>query len=188
MARTSELQFALDAKNNNKVDTEKKKAVDVVEIEQEKESLKNHQKQYDRQLDEERRALQSKFIDAKLELKKTFQKEVEDLKIRHDKQISELERNRRRIVTEITDNSEKKLSNLEQESHQLRSKLDHLNRTSAEREATIADLEKKLRRELLNVDLMGTSKIDFLKEQSTPSEIVRLFKSHEKKSSNCVIN
>jgi len=42
----------------------------------------------------------------------------------------------------------KKISTLEQESFQLKSKLDHLNRTSAEREATIADLEKKLRREL----------------------------------------
>jgi len=154
----------------------------AVEVEQEKESLKNHQRQYDRQLDEERRALQSKFIDAKLELKKTFQKEVEDLKIRHDKQISELERNRRRIIMETTENSEKKISTLEQESFQLRSKLDHLNRTSAEREVTIADLEKKLRRELLNVDVMGTSKIDFLKEQSTPSEVVRQFKSQEKKN------
>jgi len=168
-------------KTTTKWKLRKKKAVDVEEIEREKESLKDHQKQYDRQLDEERRALQSKFIDAKLELKKTFQKEVEDLKIRHDKQISELERNRRRIIMETTENSEKKISTLEQESFQLRSKLDHLNRTSAEREATIADLEKKLRRELLNVDVMGTSKIDFLKEQSTPSEVVRQFKSQEKK-------
>jgi len=31
------------------------------------------------------------------------------------------------------------------------------------------------------VEVMGTSKIDYLKEQSTPSEIVRQFKSHEKK-------
>jgi len=150
-------------------------------VDQEKESLKTYQRNYDKQLEDERRELQSKFIDAKLELQKSFQKEVDDLKLRHERQLGELERNKRRILSDIIDTSEKKIIKLDHENHQLHTKLESLNRLSAEKDNTIADLEKKLRRELLNVEVQGTSKIDWLKEQSTPSDVLRHFKMQERK-------
>jgi len=52
---------------------------------------------------------------------------------------------------------------------------------SAEKDNIIADLEKKLRRELLNIEVQGTSKIDWLKEISTPSDVLRHFKMQERK-------
>eukprot|EP01124_Arcella_intermedia_P033097 TRINITY_DN7851_c0_g1_i1.p1 TRINITY_DN7851_c0_g1~~TRINITY_DN7851_c0_g1_i1.p1 ORF type:complete len:475 (+),score=143.20 TRINITY_DN7851_c0_g1_i1:55-1479(+) len=181
MSKILDLQLTLDNINANKNEQEKKKAQDVAEVDNEKESLKNHQKHYDRQLDEERRALQSKFLDDKLELRKQLRQEADDMKLRHEKQIGELEREKRRNISELSENFEKKISNLEHDNYMLKAKLDQLNRSSAEKEVSIANLEKKLRRELLNVEVMGTSKIDWLKEQSTPPDVLRHFKAQEKK-------
>jgi hypothetical protein len=120
-------------------------------------------------------------VDAKLELQKSIQKEVDDLKLRHDRQLGELERNKRRIMSDIIDTSEKKIIKLDHENHQLHTNLESLHRLSAEKAQTISEIEKKLRRELLNIEVQGTSKIDWLKEQSTPSDILRHFKMQERK-------
>jgi chromosome segregation ATPase len=180
--KLTELQIKYDNKNNNKTENEQRKVKDLAEVDQEKESLKNHQRNYDKQLDDERRLLQSKFVDAKLELQKSIQKEVDDLKLRHDRQLGELERNKRRIMSDIIDTSEKKkIIKLDHENHQLNTKLESLHRLSAEKSQFISEIEKKLRRELLNIEVQGTSKIDWLKEQSTPSDILRHFKMQERK-------
>jgi len=179
--KLTELQIKYDNKNNNKTENEQRKVKDLAEVDQEKESLKNHQRNYDKQLDDERRLLQSKFVDAKLELQKSIQKEVDDLKLRHDRQLGELERNKRRIMSDIIDTSEKKIIKLDHENHQLHTNLESLHRLSAEKAQTISEIEKKLRRELLNIEVQGTSKIDWLKEQSTPSDILRHFKMQERK-------
>jgi len=70
---------------------------------------------------------------------------------------------------------------LERENHDVNSKADQLTKGIQDRESTIARLQSNLRRESMNAEIQGISKLDELKEQAVDGAERRELKSKEKK-------
>lgn len=179
--KNAELQLQLDRIQHDKVERAKKQALDKQEVETERNSLKSQQRHFENQLEAEKRALQTQFNDMKRELQTDFRLEVEQLRTRCESQISEVTRAHRAQLATIRTDAEKKLSVLEHEKHDLDAKAQQITRGIQEREATIARLQTNLRRESMNADIQGISKIDWLKEQAVSGAELRDRKGKEKK-------
>jgi len=155
--------------------------MDKQEVDQERNELKAQQRHFENQLESEKRTLQNQFNEMKRDLQSDFRTEVESLKTRNELQLSEVNRTKRVQITGIREDADKKLTNLEHENHELHSKADQLTKKIQEQEAHIARLQTNLRRESMNAEIQGVSKIDWLKEQSVNSAELRELKAKEKK-------
>jgi len=179
--KNAELQLQLDRIQHHKVELAKKHALDKEEVDQERASLKTQQRHFENQLESEKRTLQNQFNEMKRELQSDFRAEVETLKSRSELQLSELNRTKRAQITTIRTDAEKKLSVLEHENHDLLAKAQQLTRGIQDRESSIARLETNLRRESMNAEIQGISKIECLKEQAVSGADLRELKGREKK-------
>jgi len=103
------------------------------------------------------------------------------LKTRCELQLSEVNRTRRTQLNTIRAEADKKLNVLERENHDVHGKADEITKAIVDREITIAKLECNLRRESMNSEIQGISKIDWLKEQAVKGSELRELKSKEKK-------
>jgi len=110
-----------------------------------------------------------------------FRTEVDELKSRSELQLSEVNRTKRAQLNAIRADAEKKLTVLERENRDVNAKADQLTKGITDQEAEIARLQSNLRRESMNSEIQGISKIDELKEQSVDAALRREMKGKEKK-------
>jgi len=181
MQKNAELQLQLDKIQHQRAERAKRNERDKQEVETERGELKSQQKHFDHQLESEKRKLQNQFNEMKRDLQSDFRTEVDALKTRSELQLSEVSRTKRAQLNSIRADAEKKLNVLEREHHDVHAKADQLTKGIQENEATIARLQSNLRRESMNSEIQGISKIDELKEQSIDSATRRDMKSKEKK-------
>jgi len=98
----------IDDHEEKEVNLHKQKETELREIERQKNALSIQRRFFDRKLEDERRALQQQFIEAKQELKRNFRNEADALKQRYGLQIDAAEREKKSETEELGKKTEKK--------------------------------------------------------------------------------
>eukprot|EP01125_Pyxidicula_operculata_P013706 TRINITY_DN4552_c0_g1_i1.p1 TRINITY_DN4552_c0_g1~~TRINITY_DN4552_c0_g1_i1.p1 ORF type:complete len:440 (-),score=134.49 TRINITY_DN4552_c0_g1_i1:60-1379(-) len=159
-AKNALLRDALHDIEQKKKDFLVQKEKDIATIEHEKNHLNVQARFSGRKLEDDRRALQSKLTEAKIELKRNFRHEVDALKQKYELSISEKERESKTEISSLEQKLSKKIESLEQENYQLHAKLEFLRSTVSKQDDEIETLEKNLKRETLNSEVTGSNHLD----------------------------
>jgi len=116
-----------------------------------------------------------------IKFKKNFTEKLEAHRRRFEKQIEELKRDQKQEYQSYNLMMTLKLENCQAENTDWVRKTDEAKENLRQMRFHIANLEKNLRREILNDEVMGTSKIDELNTRSIPAAEKREMRSLEKK-------
>jgi len=118
---------------------------------------------------------------AKYQVQKNFGEKLESHRRRFEKQIEELKRDQKQEYQSYHLMTTLKLENVQQENSDWQKKTEEAKETLRQLSLNIATLEKNLRREILNDEVMGTSKIDELNTHSIPAAEKREMRAMDKK-------
>jgi len=158
----------------------KQKNDDIREFERQKNLIQIQSRFLGRKLEDDRRKLQAQLYESKQELKRNFRREADHLKQRQDLQLSELERESKTEIQTVKDKYSKKISNLESENYNLRNKIDLINQTLAKQDDQIALLEKNLKRESANSEVMGATSVEWLDQEQRQTFMNEFLTSEER--------
>eukprot|EP01127_Copromyxa_protea_P007791 TRINITY_DN1773_c0_g1_i2.p1 TRINITY_DN1773_c0_g1~~TRINITY_DN1773_c0_g1_i2.p1 ORF type:complete len:327 (-),score=93.73 TRINITY_DN1773_c0_g1_i2:46-1026(-) len=118
---------------------------------------------------------------AKYQVQKNYEEKLEAHRKRFEKQIEELKRDQKQEYSGYHLMMTLKLDNVTAENVEWQRKTEEAKENLREIRSNIAKLEKNLRREILNDEVMGTSKIDELNHRSIPAAEKREMRGLEKK-------
>jgi len=155
----------LENMNEGEENWTKQKNNDIREFERQKNLIQIQSRFLGRKLEDDRRKLQAQLYEAKQDLKRNLRREVDQLKQRQDLQLSDFERESKTVIQTEREKYSKKISTLESENYNLRTKIDLINQTLAKQTDQTAVLEKNLKRESANSEIMGTTSVEWLDQE-----------------------
>jgi len=169
--KVADLEGKLEEINNRKAQFDKQKEADLAEILRQKQHVETQQKHADRKLEDDRAALQTQFQQAKHELRRNFNKELEHHRQAWDIQMNEVKREHKVQLQGIQQKLGLRVETLERDNQHLQRKLMAAQEQAEDDRRKIALLERDLRREKLNTEVAGTSLIEEVAaSQQSPAE------------------
>jgi len=155
----------LENMNEGEENWTKQKNNDIREFERQKNLIQIQSRFLGRKLEDDRRKLQTQLYEAKQDLKRNLRREVDQLKQRQDLQLSDFERESKTVIQTEREKYFKKISTLDMDNYNLRTKIDLINQTLAKQTDQTAVLEKNLKRESANSEIMGTTSVEWLDQE-----------------------
>jgi len=169
--KVADLEGKLEEIANRKAQFDKQKEADLAEITHQKQHLDTQQKYAERKLEDDRQSLQTQFQQSKHELRRNFNKELENHRQAWDIQMNEVKREHKLQLQAIQQKLGLRVETLERDNQHLHRKLMAAQEQAEDDRRKIALLERDLRREKLNTEVAGTSLIDeVVASQETPAE------------------
>jgi len=169
--KNADLEGKLDEVARNKAGFNKQKETELAEITHQRHNLETQQKFADRKLEDDRQKLQAQFQQAKHELRRNFQKELEKYRQAWDIEMNEVKREHKLQGQAQTQKLGLRIETLERDNQHLHRKLMAAEEQGEDDRRKIARLERDLRREQLNTEVAGTSLIEEMKQlEQSPSE------------------
>jgi len=169
--KTADLEGKLEDIANNKAAFDKQKDADLAEITKQRQHLESQQKFADRKLEDDRQKLQTQFQQSKHELRRNFNKELENHRQAWDIQMNEVKREHKLQLQAVSQKLGLRVETLERDNQHLQRKLMAAQEQAEDDRRKIAILERDLRREKLNTEVAGTSLIEEVAaSQQTPGE------------------
>jgi chromosome segregation ATPase len=170
--KNGDLEGKLEEINNRKAAQDKQRDADQAELQRQRQHLDGQQKLADRKLEEDRQKLQAQFQRAKHELRRNFQKELENHRQAWDIEMNEMKREHKLALQAAHQKLGLRIESLERDNQHLHRKLTTAEEQAEDDRRKIARLERDLRREQLNTEVAGTSLIEEVKNaQQAPSEL-----------------
>jgi len=169
--KVADLEGKLDEVARNKAAFNKQKETELAEIAHQRHNLETQQKFSDRKLEDDRQKLQAQFQQAKHELRRNFQKELEKYRQAWDIEMNEIKREHKLQGQALTQKLGLRIETLERENQHMHRKVAAAEEQAEDDRHKIARLERDLRREHLNTEVAGTSLIEEMKTlEQSPSE------------------
>jgi chromosome segregation ATPase len=169
--KVADLEGKLEDIANNKASFDKQKDADLAEITKQRQHLESQQKFADRKLEDDRQKLQTQFQQSKHELRRNFNKELENHRQAWDIQMNEVKREHKLQLQAVSQKLGLRVETLERDNQHLQRKLMAAQEQAEDDRRKIAILERDLRREKLNTEVAGTSLIEEVAaSQQTPGE------------------
>jgi chromosome segregation ATPase len=178
--KLAELEEALSNIDESEEKWNKQKNDDIREFDRQKNLIQIQSRFLGRKLEDDRRKLQAQLYESKQELKRNYRREVDQLKQRQDLQLSDFDRESKQVISAEREKYAKKISNLETENYNLRNKIDQINQAITKQTDQIAALEKNLKREAANSEIMGTTSVEWLDKEQRQNFVNEFLTSEEK--------
>jgi len=153
---------------------------DISEFERQKNAIQIQSRFLGRKLEDDRRHLQSKFFEAKQELKRNYRREVDQLKQRQELQLSDFERDSKNDIASTREKYNQKIKKLEVDNYNLRTKIEQVNQTLTKQEDEIILLDRSLKRETTNSEVMGTTSVEWMDPEQRETFMNEFLTSEEK--------
>jgi chromosome segregation ATPase len=139
---------------------------DKIEIEEKRKLFLSEQKQQENQFEAKLLVAKNEMLDAKLEMEKNFQSKLEAHRKRYQLQLTEVRKEEKQKVASETNLYTQQLEKCEKENKEFTNKINDANDILRHLKSNIALLKRDIRREILNDEVVGTSKIAELKNSS----------------------
>uniref|UniRef100_A0A6B2L2P6 Uncharacterized protein n=1 Tax=Arcella intermedia TaxID=1963864 RepID=A0A6B2L2P6_9EUKA len=178
--KKAEIEIAIENFHESQRKWSLQKEGDLKEFEREKNAIQIQSRFLGRKLEDDRRILQSKFFEAKQELKRNYRREVDQLKQKQDLQLTDFERDSKTEISNLKDKYTQKIKTLETNNYNLRNKIESIQQTLSKQEETITDLEKSLQRETTNSEVMGVTSVEWLDPEQRENFMNEFLTSQEK--------
>jgi len=178
--KVADLEVALEAIDSAEVKWSKQKEKDISEFERQKNAIQIQSRFLGRKLEDDRRQLQSKFFEAKQELKRNYRREVDQLKQRQDLQLSDFERDSKNDITSTKEKFNQKIKKLETDNYNMRTKIESVIQTFNKQEDEITRLTKCLQRETTNSEVMGTTSVEWMDQEQRETFMNEFLTAEEK--------
>eukprot|EP01126_Amoeba_proteus_P042289 TRINITY_DN4593_c0_g1_i2.p1 TRINITY_DN4593_c0_g1~~TRINITY_DN4593_c0_g1_i2.p1 ORF type:complete len:342 (-),score=114.25 TRINITY_DN4593_c0_g1_i2:111-1136(-) len=137
----------------------------------------------EKELAGQKRDIINKMEEAKYQVQKNFEEKLESYRKRFERQVADLRRDQKQEYQNYNLTMTLKLENCQAENREWARKTEEAKDLLRLTKSNVAKLEKNLRREILNDEVRGTSKIDELNTRSIPTDEKRELKAMEKKIS-----
>jgi len=178
--KKSDLEDAFESIESADTKWTQQKDKDISEFERQKNAIQIQSRFLGRKLEDDRRHLQSKFFEAKQELKRNYRREVDQLKQRQELQLSDFERDSKNDIASTREKYNQKIKKLEVDNYNLRTKIEQVNQTLTKEEDEIIRLDKSLKRETTNSEVMGTTSVEWMDPEQRETFMNEFLTSEEK--------
>jgi len=179
--KVEELRQSITIWEGRQQSLQKERVKDRQGVDAERKTVAGETRAVEKRFADEKRELINKMEIAKYQVQKNFNEKLEAHRRRFEKQVEELKRDQKQEYQNYNLSHTLKLENCLEENREWQRKTEEAKETLREVKSNVAKLHKNVRREILNEEVMGMSKIDELNTRSIPAAEKREIRNLEKK-------